>query len=50
VRLAVVVPGNHLDHGEALLEDLVPAVIDEGVGGEDPVLAVRDFLEEETCC
>lgn len=46
VRLAVVVPGNKLDHGEALLKNLVPAVVEESTTGEDPVLAVGDLGAE----
>ena len=44
VRLAVVVPGDELDHGEALLEHLLPAVEDQGAAGEDPVLAEGNLL------
>lgn len=39
MRLAVIVPGDNLDHGEALLEDLVPASEEKITRGEDPVLA-----------
>lgn len=46
VRLAIVVPSNNLNHGESLLEDLIPAVKDQGATGEDPVLAIRDLGTE----
>lgn len=39
VRLAIIVPGDNLNHGEAFLENLVPAVKEERTAGEDPVLA-----------
>lgn len=40
VRLAVVIPGNNLNHGEALLQDLLPSVIDQSTTWEDPVLGI----------
>lgn len=43
VRLAIVVPGDDLDHGKALLDDLLPSVEDERAAREDPVLAVGDL-------
>jgi hypothetical protein len=45
VRLAVVVPSDNLDHGEALLEDLVPASEEQITRGEDPVLARKVGVE-----
>lgn len=39
VGLAVIVPSDNLDHGEALLNDLVPASEEKITRGEDPVLA-----------
>lgn len=45
VSLAVVVPGDNLNHGETLLEDLVPAVEDQGATREDPVLAEGNLLQ-----
>lgn len=45
VRLAVVVPGDDLDHRVSPGEDSVPAVKDERSAWEDPVLAVRDLLQ-----
>lgn len=41
VGLAIVVPGKDLDHGEALLQDFVPAVEDEGATRENPVLFIK---------
>ena len=39
VSLAVIVPSDELDHGEAFLEHLVPTIINQGAAWEDPVLA-----------
>lgn len=46
VRLAVVVPGNNLNHGETLLEDGVPAIKEERTTREDPVLGEGDLRTE----
>lgn len=45
MRLAVVVPSDNLDHGEALLKDLVPASEEKITRGEDPVLARKVGVE-----
>jgi hypothetical protein len=53
MRLAVVIPGEDFDHGEALFEDFVPAVKDKRATRENPVLdsvsqwrllLLRDYL------
>ena len=46
MRLAVVVPGDNLHEAGAKVQDLVPAVVPEGIRGEDEVLAVRDLRSE----
>lgn len=43
VRFTIVVPGNDLNHGETLLEDLLPSVEQESATREDKVLAVADL-------
>jgi hypothetical protein len=45
VGLAIVVPCNNLNHGESLLQNLIPAIENQGTTREDPVLAVTDLLE-----
>jgi hypothetical protein len=41
VGLSIVVPGEDLDHREALLQDFIPAVEDEGATRENPVLVIK---------
>ena len=46
VRLAIVVPGDNLNHGETLLKDGVPAIIQQRTAREDPVLGERHLGPE----
>lgn len=39
VRLAIIIPSDNLDHGKALLNDLVPTGEEQITRGKDPVLA-----------
>ena len=46
VRLAIVVPGNDFHEARTQLQDLVPAIVPEGIRRENEVLAVSDFGTE----
>ena len=43
VGLAVVIPGDNLNHVETLLKDLIPAVVEKRTTRENPVLGVRNL-------
>lgn len=45
VGLTIVVPCDNLNHRESFLQDLIPAIENQGTTREDPVLAVTDLLE-----